>query len=101
MNFGSLLLFGFPVFKSALPPRYYNHFLLLVIGTYLVELRSINQNQIELIDILCEKFLRLFPRLYTERHNVQYVHSLHHFSASINDYMVRLVTLVLSISKVF
>ncbi|CAF5100421.1 unnamed protein product [Rotaria sp. Silwood1] len=82
---GSLLLFGFMAFKSCLSTIYYNHFLLLVIGTHLIESRSINQEQVELIQVLYEKFLRLFSVLYTSRHNVQSVHSLHHFSASVKE----------------
>ena len=81
----SLLLFGFIAFKSCLPTKYYNHFLLLVIATHMVESHSINQEQIKLIEILYERFLRVFPVLYTPRHNVQCVHSLQHFSPSVKD----------------
>ena len=81
----SLLLFGFLAFKSSLSTKYYNHFLLLVIATHLVESRSIDQQQVELIRILYERFLRLFPVLYTPRHNVQCVHSIHHFSESVSE----------------
>ena len=81
----SLLLFGFAAFKSSLPTKYYNHFLLLVVATHLVESRSIDQQQVQLIQVLYERFLRLFPALYTERHNVQSVHSIQHFSASVSD----------------
>ena len=84
-EFRSLLLFGFAAFKSVLSTKYYNHFLLLVFATHLVESRSINQEEVELIQILYERFLRIFPVLYTSRHNVQCVHSLHHFSASVKD----------------
>jgi hypothetical protein len=81
----SILLFGFVAFKSSLSTKYYNHFLLLVVATHLVESRSINREQVELIRIIYERFLRLFPVLYTPRHNVQCVHSLHHFSASVTE----------------
>ena len=84
-EFRSLLLFGFVAFKSSLSTRYYNHFLLLVVATHLVKSCSINQEQVELIQMLYERFLRLFPILYTPRHNVQCVHSLHHFSASVSE----------------
>lgn len=83
-EFRALLLFGFLSFKPFLPAKYYNHLILLVIGTHFVESRSIDQNHVRLIRMLFEQFLRLFPTLYTDRQNVQCVHSLHHFADSVS-----------------
>ena len=83
-EFRALLLFGFLSFKPFLPAKYFNHLILLVIGTHFVEARSIDQSHVQLIRMLFEQFLRLFPTLYTERQNVQCVHSLHHFADSVN-----------------
>ncbi|CAF1397355.1 unnamed protein product [Rotaria magnacalcarata] len=82
----SILLFGFPIFCSVLPLRYARHLLLLVVGVHIAESRRIHRTQIEEIRLLFHRFLKLFPILYTKRHNSQSVHSLHHVAASVTEY---------------
>ena len=81
----SLLLFGFMAFKSYLSKKYFDHFLLLVVASHMIESYSINQEDVQSIELLLDRFLRIFPVLYSSRHNVQCVHSLQHFPASVND----------------
>ncbi|CAF3728993.1 unnamed protein product [Rotaria socialis] len=81
-----ILLFGFPAFCSVLPLQYARHLLLLVVGVHIAESRQIRRIQIEDIRLLFHRFLKLFPVLYTPRHNSQSVHSLHHVAASVAEY---------------
>lgn len=53
---------------------------------HIAESRQIQRTQIEDIRMLLNRFLQLFPTLYTPRHNSQSVHSLYHVAASVNDY---------------
>ncbi|CAF3872548.1 unnamed protein product [Rotaria magnacalcarata] len=81
-----ILLFGFPAFCSVLPLQYARHLLLLVVGVHIAESRQIRRTQIEDIRLLFHRFLKLFPILYTPRHNSQSVHSVHHVAASVAEY---------------
>lgn len=79
-------LFGFLAFCHVLPTKYARHYLMLVIALHLSESRSLDCKQVENIRILLDRFLRLFPALYTPRHNTQSVHSLQHIADSVDDF---------------
>ena len=66
--------------------KYARHFLMLVVAINLSESRSLDRTQVDDIRILLDKFLRLFPDLYTPRQNTQAVHSLQHIAASVHDF---------------
>jgi hypothetical protein len=82
----AICLFGFPAFCTVLPLAYARHFLLLVIAMHIAESQLISASDILKMGLLFERFLRLYPSLYTERHNTQAVHSLQHIAASVEDY---------------
>ncbi|CAF1661149.1 unnamed protein product [Rotaria magnacalcarata] len=82
----SVLLFGFSAFCSALPLKYARHFLLLVVAMHTAESRSIQREQIKDISLMLNRFLQLFPILYSPRQNSQAVHSLHHIATSVLEY---------------
>ena len=82
----SVLLFGFSAFCALLPLRYARHFLMFVVPVHIAESRSIRRDQIENVRLMLDRFLRLFPTLYSMRHNTQAVHSLHHVAASVLDF---------------
>ena len=82
----AICLFGFPAFCIALPIKYGRHFLMLVTATHLSESRFLDRAHVDDIRLLLDQFLRLFPVLYSPRHNTQSVHSLHHVAASVSDF---------------
>jgi hypothetical protein len=82
----AILLFGFSGFCSVLPLKYAKHLLLLVVAVHIAESRRIHHIQIEDIHLLLNRFLQLFPVLYTARNNTQSVHSLQHVATSVLDY---------------
>ncbi|CAF3413639.1 unnamed protein product [Rotaria sp. Silwood2] len=82
----NILLFGFSAFGAALPLKYARHFFLLVVAMHIAESRHIQRTQVEDIRLLLNRFLQLFPTLYTPRHNSQSVHSLYHVATSVNYY---------------
>jgi hypothetical protein len=80
------LLFGYVIFKGVLPKKYYNHFTKLVLSMHLAESREVTNDDVEHIHRLTHSFVYDFPLLYTERHNVQVVHSVIHIAATVQDY---------------
>ncbi|CAF1318736.1 unnamed protein product, partial [Didymodactylos carnosus] len=79
----NIILIGFYAFKSFLKKRYYDHFLLLVIGLHLAESTEVDRTDVPIIKSLFFEFLQLFPKLYNNRQNVQVVHSVSHIAQSI------------------
>ncbi len=55
-------------------------------GVYIAESRRIHRAQVEDIRVLLNRFLQLFPTLYTPRNNSQSVHSLNHVAESVLEY---------------
>lgn len=82
----AILLYGFSGFCGVLPLEYARHFLLLVIGMHIAESRRIEIEQVNDIRVLLDRFLHLFPTLYSPRQNSQTVHSLNHVADSVSDY---------------
>lgn len=59
---------------------------MFVVAIHIAESRSIRRTQIENVRLILNRFLELFPSLYTPRHNSQAVHSMHHVAASVLDF---------------
>jgi hypothetical protein len=81
-----LLLFGHTIFKKFLRKKYYNHLLQLVVFMHIAEARPINRAQQEVLKRLCQAFVTSFPRLHTDRHCVQVIHSVIHIPDTVNDF---------------
>ena len=73
-----LLLFGHVIFRKALQKRFYNHLLRLVVIMHLAEARQIYTVDQDITYYLSRNFVVTFPKLYTDRHCVQVVHSVIH-----------------------
>ena len=81
-----LLLFGHVIFRGALPKRYYDHLLQLVIILHIAESRTLEQSDIDLVARLSRNFLVNFSKLYGDRHCVQVIHSVEHIAATLRDF---------------
>jgi hypothetical protein len=81
-----VLLCGYPIFEKIMKKKYYDHFKKLVLAVHLAESRALTEQDIQAVERLCYDFLLQFPKLYSERHNVQVVHSIMHISESIRDF---------------
>ena len=53
---------------------------------HIAEARAINRVQQEALKRLCQTFVVSFPRLYTDRHCVQVIHSIIHIPDTVNDF---------------
>lgn len=81
-----VLLFGHTIFAKKLQKKYYNHLLQLVCLLHLAENRQILNTDLETMQKLGESFVVAFPKLYTNRHCVQVVHSIFHIAATVHDF---------------
>lgn len=81
-----VLLCGYSIFEKIMKKKYYDHFKKLVLAVHLAESRSLTEQDIQAVHKLCCDFLLQFPNLYSERHNVQVIHSIMHISESIRDF---------------
>ena len=81
-----LLLFGHVIFKRFLKEKYYEHLVQLVVAMHIAENRNISPDDRVKMKRLCHSFVLSFPRLYTERHCVQVVHSVVHIPETVEDF---------------
>ena len=81
-----LLLFGHVIFKKFLRKRYYNHLLQLVALMHVAENTLVKHTDHAIMQSLSENFVFDFPKLYTDRHCVQVVHSVLHIPATVRDF---------------
>jgi hypothetical protein len=79
-----LLLIGYPIFKKYLPEVYYRHLQMLAFGISIGESRDISSNKINEMELLLSSFVDSFP--YHERYIVQNIHSVKHFSTTVEDF---------------
>jgi hypothetical protein len=77
-------MIGYPIFKAYLPPKYYIHLQKLAFGIHIGESTTISLEQLADMDALLSSFVDDFP--YNERHIVQTVHCVKHFSITTQDF---------------
>ncbi|CAF1595598.1 unnamed protein product, partial [Didymodactylos carnosus] len=76
----------FFIFHSTLPTIYFQHLLLLVISAHLAEDRILLKLNIPIVQLLMNKFVVDFTKLYGERHSVMNVHVNIHMSSTLTNF---------------
>lgn len=64
-----LLYYSVPVLKDILPEKYFQHYLLLVIGFHLLLGEEVSQHQLEMADVCFKNFYVEFSELYGKKTN--------------------------------
>ncbi len=85
-EYRSMLLVFYPIFQDVLPKNYYDHLKLLVFAMHIGENREIKQQDLTTMDALLNEHVEQFKVLYGERHCVNTIHSIVHFSDTVRDY---------------
>lgn len=85
-EYRSILLIFYPIFEDFLPKAYYDHLKLLAFSMHIGENREIEQQDLETMDLLLNEHVQQFHVLYGERHCVNNIHSIVHFSDTVRDY---------------
>jgi hypothetical protein len=85
-EYRSMLLIFYPIFQDILPKNYYDHFKLLVFAIHIGENREIVKEDLKTMDLLLNEHVHQFKILYGERHCVNTIHSIVHFSDTVRDY---------------
>lgn len=62
-----LLYYSVPVLKDTLPEKYFQHYLLLVIGFHLLLGEEVSQHQLEIADFCLKNFYVEFSELYGKK----------------------------------
>ncbi|XP_070551310.1 uncharacterized protein [Ptychodera flava] len=73
-----LMYYGMAVLFGILPQMYYEHFVLLSQGIFILALESISDDQLHQADYLLRRFCLEFPILYGERYMSHNIHTLLH-----------------------
>lgn len=81
-----LPIFGHTIFKKFLRKKDYTHLLQLVVILHTAEARAITRSQQEILKRLHQTFVVSFPRLYTDRHCVQVIHSVINIPDTVNGF---------------
>lgn len=79
-----LLLIGYPMFRKYLPEKYYQHLQKLAFGIHIGESSNISFEKLDEMQTLLSSFVDDFP--YNQRHIVQTVHCVKHFSTTVKDF---------------
>ncbi|KAE8738509.1 hypothetical protein FOCC_FOCC016017 [Frankliniella occidentalis] len=69
-----LLYFSLPAFQKFLPPKYFQHWMLLVAAIYLLLKEDISSNELDMADAMLRCFVRDLGKLY---HNKFYTYNIH------------------------
>lgn len=80
-----LLFYAVPVMQGFLKEAYFQHFLLLVEGTFLLLQDSISQEDITKSEKLLQHFCLMHGRLYNPRYELINIHSLLHLPEVVRD----------------